>query len=453
MGTTMAGVKKADRKIINLGDRFGMWTVIGEQKPYMQGVPCRCDCGTERNVEKGGLFKGISTSCGCKKIKYCTIEMGKIYGKWKVLEFSHYSNRVKYYKCMCTCEKQTIRNVRDQSLKINPGGCGCIVNRNYFVTAEDAIKGLFTSAYKDSIRWAKKRELPYELTLGEFTLIVQQRCAYSTIIPYRNIHAFSCSSQFTKSQANIKIHGIDRIDNDKGYKLGNVVACDHYVNSVKNNKPYENFISHIIKLDINPTPILIDRYTETVNFYLNQDLNKLFPLHYHVSDKENRARHFLSRKLSAFYANKKAKGRGVSLSKEQIITLMTARCIMCSRVVDTNRLKEKYIKNDENLEFLLNEIDRWDNTINSYSADNCTTLCRSCNFLKGDQSPQAVLKLINSLKQNLPNLPSTTKELLEVHSVRNTISNLISKIENKEIIDHFNEIIHLKGKLINEKIG
>lgn len=54
------------------GRRFGRWTVIA-RVPLAQvtssgtrnGWLCRCDCGTERVVQAGGLISGASRSCGC----------------------------------------------------------------------------------------------------------------------------------------------------------------------------------------------------------------------------------------------------------------------------------------------------------------------------------------------------------------------------------------------------
>lgn len=51
------------------GHRFGAWTVVGAsyRNPNKQTVwPCRCDCGTERDVVGQPLRQGKTKSCGCK---------------------------------------------------------------------------------------------------------------------------------------------------------------------------------------------------------------------------------------------------------------------------------------------------------------------------------------------------------------------------------------------------
>jgi hypothetical protein len=55
------------KRPINVGDRFGRWTVLNSTK--RSAILCRCDCGTERTVTASNLLneaKG-SKSCGCLK--------------------------------------------------------------------------------------------------------------------------------------------------------------------------------------------------------------------------------------------------------------------------------------------------------------------------------------------------------------------------------------------------
>lgn len=54
----------------SVGDTFGRWTVTGSS--YMRDAghrvtPCRCSCGTEREVLTATLRSGKSVSCGCWK--------------------------------------------------------------------------------------------------------------------------------------------------------------------------------------------------------------------------------------------------------------------------------------------------------------------------------------------------------------------------------------------------
>lgn len=51
------------------GERYGMWTVV-EDRPRRAGMRrwlCRCDCGTEKEVQPHNLRRGKSISCGCSR--------------------------------------------------------------------------------------------------------------------------------------------------------------------------------------------------------------------------------------------------------------------------------------------------------------------------------------------------------------------------------------------------
>lgn len=55
-------MERARRKL-SQGEKFGYWEVIKETKD--RKVLCRCECGTEKEVQKKHLISGASTSCGC----------------------------------------------------------------------------------------------------------------------------------------------------------------------------------------------------------------------------------------------------------------------------------------------------------------------------------------------------------------------------------------------------
>jgi len=56
------------------GQRFGRWLVLGRErlpKPLAGGTAygwrCRCDCGSERVIDRSSLVSGRSKSCGCDR--------------------------------------------------------------------------------------------------------------------------------------------------------------------------------------------------------------------------------------------------------------------------------------------------------------------------------------------------------------------------------------------------
>lgn len=68
------------RRVDLSGQRFGKWLAIkhtGANKNGAQMILCKCDCGTEREVQYGNLTKGLSISCGCIKDDFPAITHGQ----------------------------------------------------------------------------------------------------------------------------------------------------------------------------------------------------------------------------------------------------------------------------------------------------------------------------------------------------------------------------------------
>lgn len=111
------------RRNITIGQKFGEWTVIGDENEIY--VNCRCSCGKERKVYKYSLTRGKSQSCGhlqfAKKLaEKNKLMVGKKFGKWTVLKVM--PNRQTL--CVCECGKQKIVNSQDL-LQGTSLSCGC----------------------------------------------------------------------------------------------------------------------------------------------------------------------------------------------------------------------------------------------------------------------------------------------------------------------------------------
>lgn len=82
--------------------------------------------------------------------------------------------------------------------------------------------------YHQYKKHSKKRKIEFNLT--------QEECA-----PYYNSNCFYCGDLFDGM-------GIDRIDSDKGYVLGNIVPCCSKCNFMKHVLSIDDFIAHIKKI-------------------------------------------------------------------------------------------------------------------------------------------------------------------------------------------------------------
>jgi len=90
--------------------------------------------------------------------------------------------------------------------------------REYYKKAHNSVSGKY-SEYKFS---AKSRDLVFELSKNDF-------------IKFWNVECFFCG-------VCIDGVGIDRLDNEIGYTLGNCVSCCRMCNVAKSIHSYEDFI-------------------------------------------------------------------------------------------------------------------------------------------------------------------------------------------------------------------
>lgn len=123
------------------GQKFGEWTVLEKgksDKHYNTKWVCQCSCGTIKEVASTSLRKGLSLSCGCKKIEKSRTnngtykdELGNVYGKLTVIgkdeQLSIEKHRA-YWICQCECG-----NIKTVSSKLLRNGhtrsCGCLLSR------------------------------------------------------------------------------------------------------------------------------------------------------------------------------------------------------------------------------------------------------------------------------------------------------------------------------------
>lgn len=167
-----------------VGQKFNRLTVLGVEKEYgtnhKSKFRCKCDCGKEILSDAYSILKGSSKSCGCYNLDNITKERG-------------HSGLVKVY------------NVYRQN--------------------------------------AKRRELPFELSLEKFKEMVTQNCSYCGSEPYSRGQGNyrKDSSQESIDHSKFTYSGVDRIDSDKGYIETNVVPCCKICNLAKHEMSQEQF--------------------------------------------------------------------------------------------------------------------------------------------------------------------------------------------------------------------
>ena len=126
-------------------------------------------------------------------------------------------------RCDCGSEFETlIESVVSEQTQ----SCGCKRKKH----ANSALSKVYTN-YKNS---AKNRHYDFSLTLDDLEFITSQKCFYCGSDP-SNIKEIYGDTY--------KYNGIDRVDNTRGYELGNVITCCEICNRAKRDMKYEDFVA------------------------------------------------------------------------------------------------------------------------------------------------------------------------------------------------------------------
>lgn len=180
-------------KVINIhmNKKYNMWTIKSPafkkgEKYYVKAV---CDCGIEKEVIKTNILSGASKSCGHETR----------------------SNLIKL------STNKTAWNAK---------------------SVEELAKRELYEQYKHS---AKKRNYSFNLTKDDFNIMIDKECKYCGA---KDSNAHTPNSK----RGSYSYNGIDRIDNNIGYKIGNVVTCCKTCNVMKSTLGVEAFFEHIFNI-------------------------------------------------------------------------------------------------------------------------------------------------------------------------------------------------------------
>lgn len=181
---------------------------------------------------------------------------GSTYNSWKVISYSHTVGKVVFWNCVCLdCGKEYV--VKGQNVRIGLSKqcvtCGHKTTRkkqtgiNKSKCAEkSAMKYLF-SFFKKS---AKRRKYEFTLNPTQLKSLVTSNCHYCGIEPNNECFPMKNNGLSKENtQTSIMRHGIDRVDNDRGYVPDNVVSCCTMCNKAKHAYTKEQFLDWIRRIN------------------------------------------------------------------------------------------------------------------------------------------------------------------------------------------------------------
>ena len=239
--------EKASKHLI--GRRFGKLTVLEfygqtQDKSKSNLWKCKCDCGNEYIARGGSLLSGHTKSCGCYHRErmfdlHFKDRTGERYGRLIAVGLVGKNKSGQYlWKCQCDCGNKTI--VTGSHLTSgHTRSCGCLSADRHeemkIPFSETALNDIYRS-YKNG---AKIRGYDFRFTKEEFKKLVNQSCFYCGSEPSNK------ASKHPYKDGEFVYNGIDRIDNSRGYEIGNVVPCCFICNRAKHTLDIVEFLNWI----------------------------------------------------------------------------------------------------------------------------------------------------------------------------------------------------------------
>lgn len=142
--------------------------------------------------------------------------------------------------CKCECGNETV--VCGYSLKSgHTKSCGCLRKENLERFHKQNTLATGIAGMRNVINSYKQKAYNYVLTEEQFKEITQQPCYYCGAKPNNRANRKDCNGMYI-------YNGIDRIDNNRGYTIDNVVPCCKICNLAKGQltiQEFKNWINQI----------------------------------------------------------------------------------------------------------------------------------------------------------------------------------------------------------------
>ena len=217
--------------IDEIGNRYGLLTVLKRCGSICGKATwlCKCECGKDIITAGADLRNGHTKSCGCLRRGpgAKNMLMGQKFGLLAIMERSG-SNKLGKATWLCICEcgnKSVVAGPALRSGRVK--SCGCL---HKLSKGEASFNSLLYSMQ----RTARRRKYLWQLTKDQVYTVTKQQCYYCGTKPNQVHFPLGCNESYT-------YNGIDRVDNDKGYTIDNIVPCCQSCNTSKNTKTTEEF--------------------------------------------------------------------------------------------------------------------------------------------------------------------------------------------------------------------
>lgn len=199
--------------------------------------------------------------------------------------------------------------------------------------------------YYNYTKWAKNRNLDFNIERTDFENLIKMNCYYCNILQENGMN------------------GLDRIDPNIGYTKENCVSCCQMCNYIKMKDDIDDFKNRI-------EHILI--YNKLIN-------GKMYP-------------HLFTNHKNIFYKSYKyrAEKKNIEFNINEYLfnEIIKNECYICGKQSTLDHL---------------NGIDRFDNS-KGYILENCRSCCHTCNFMKSDYEYNEFIDKLIKIYNNICNL-------------------------------------------------
>lgn len=158
---------------------------------------------------------------------------GKSYGNLTVSKIGYRQGNNLFWELECNCGEICYATFSD----LERGRKNYCISCNHKKSKESILSLLYEN-YK---RNALKRNYIFDLTLGQFEILINKDCHYCGSEP---LQIFKKKGMLES----IKYNGIDRQDNEKGYTLENTVTSCKFCNFAKSNYDIKDFLNWLERI-------------------------------------------------------------------------------------------------------------------------------------------------------------------------------------------------------------
>lgn len=228
-----------EKEIDLTGVRFGKLLVIGLKKRknnirLRNRWKCLCDCGSITYSWSKALTSGDKTSCRmCTPLRDLS---GQKFGKLTVTKYLGLKGKSNArWECQCDCGN--VIQVYESFLK-KAKSCGCSNKGSSLPLGET----IFNRIYDNYLKSSKARNLVFEISRESFKEIASKNCHYCNEPPPYKTY------KMCEKNGGVNYHGLDRVDNNVGYVISNVVPCCEQCNRTKLDYDLRDFLLQIKKI-------------------------------------------------------------------------------------------------------------------------------------------------------------------------------------------------------------